>query len=396
MIRGVAQTVTVGNDMVIPQSRLIEVTKPIIATPEKLLANDSVIVQDIPHQESIPVSVTHTHHESTFTKLLNIAHHQSIITFALLFLVVGSAGIVVGGRYWSARIISEIKPLPATTQLSHVIAGLSLAVPSTKLQAELQTLGSQPVDITVGPNVVPVTPDLIKSWIKVTPSGNKVQDYLQINSTAISSSLLALAKEYVVAPVNQITVTHTDGVTPSGIILAGQNGTSLSDPGNLPSQAQQFASSIMSGKGAQFNTPLSSVPFQAVTPAAWPKFIEADVTTDRMYAYQNGQLVNTFLVSAGKSSTPTPIGIFYIWDKLTEQTMTGPGYVQPNVPWINYFDHSGDAIHGNYWRPASVFGSVNTSHGCLGVQVPQAEWVYNWAPIGTPVVTYTAPTPVTT
>jgi lipoprotein-anchoring transpeptidase ErfK/SrfK len=106
-----------------------------------------------------------------------------------------------------------------------------------------------------------------------------------------------------------------------------------------------------------------------------------------MYAYQNSQLVNTFLVSAGKPSTPTPVGEFHIWDKLTSQTMTGPGYVQPNVPWVNYFNHSGDAIHGVYWRPASVFGNVNTSHGCVGVPVNIGEWIFNWAPIGTTVIT---------
>jgi lipoprotein-anchoring transpeptidase ErfK/SrfK len=108
-----------------------------------------------------------------------------------------------------------------------------------------------------------------------------------------------------------------------------------------------------------------------------------------LYAYQNGQLVNTFLITAGAPATPTPIGEFHIWDKVALQTMTGPGYVQPRVPWINYFDHSGDAVHGNYWRPSSVFGNVNTSHGCVGVQVDQAEWIYNWAPIGTTVITHT-------
>jgi lipoprotein-anchoring transpeptidase ErfK/SrfK len=138
----------------------------------------------------------------------------------------------------------------------------------------------------------------------------------------------------------------------------------------------------------QFSTPLKSLPFQAATPANFGKLLEVDLTTKRMYAYQNGQLVNTFLVSAGKPSTPTPQGEFHIWEKLTMQTMVGPGYVQPDVPWINYFDHSGDAVHGVYWRPASVFGNINTSHGCVGLAVNLAEWVYDWAPIGTTVITY--------
>jgi lipoprotein-anchoring transpeptidase ErfK/SrfK len=112
-----------------------------------------------------------------------------------------------------------------------------------------------------------------------------------------------------------------------------------------------------------------------------------------MYAYANGQLANTFLVTAGAPATPTPIGEFHIWEKVAVQNMSGYNpdgskYSQPSVPWINYFDHSGDAVHGNYWRPASYFGSINSSHGCVGVQVPEAEWIYNWAPIGTTVITH--------
>jgi lipoprotein-anchoring transpeptidase ErfK/SrfK len=110
-----------------------------------------------------------------------------------------------------------------------------------------------------------------------------------------------------------------------------------------------------------------------------------------MYLYDNGNLTSTYAISAGAVKTPTPIGEFHIWEKLAKQTMRGTypvPYVQPNVPWINYFDHNGDAIHGNYWRPASVFGNVNTSHGCVSLPVSQAEAVYNWAPIGTTVITH--------
>jgi lipoprotein-anchoring transpeptidase ErfK/SrfK len=161
----------------------------------------------------------------------------------------------------------------------------------------------------------------------------------------------------------------------------------LSGSANLSGQAINIAKNLFSNNGFNVNAPLVTLPFASVTPSAFDKLIVVDLNSKKMYMYQNGNLVNTFLVSAGKPSTPTPIGEFHIWDKLTVQTMTGPGYVQPNVPWINYFDHSGDAIHGVYWRPASVFGSVNTSHGCVGVPVATAEYIYNWAPIGTTVIT---------
>jgi lipoprotein-anchoring transpeptidase ErfK/SrfK len=325
-------------------------------------------------------------------RLLNFLHRHSLVTFALLFLLVGSAATQVAGNYQAARIEAAAKPALALKSTVPTIAGLNLTVPSGQLQAKLQTITSQPATLTVGTQSVAVSPDTIKSWLQITSSADKSQDYIRIKAGAITASLNQLTNTYVKAPVSQVTVTHTDG-TPSGVIVAGQNGTMLTDPGSLATQAQQIAKTVMDGKGLQFSTPLQSVPFQAVTPAAFGKLLEADVTTNRLYAYENGQLVNTFLATAGAPATPTPIGEFHIWAKFTVQTMkgfnpNGTPYIQPNVPWINYFDHSGDAVHGNYWRPASVFGNVSTSHGCVGIQVNDAEWVYNWAPIGTTVITH--------
>jgi lipoprotein-anchoring transpeptidase ErfK/SrfK len=162
---------------------------------------------------------------------------------------------------------------------------------------------------------------------------------------------------------------------------------------SLSAQANEFAKNVMSGKGLNFSAPLISQPFQAVTASAFSKLIEVDVNTHQMYLYDNGNLTRSYPISAGAPATPTPIGEFHVWEKLTEQTMTGfntngTRYVQPNVQWINYFDHSGDAVHGNYWRPLSVFGNVNTSHGCVSLPNAEAEWVYDWAPIGTTVITH--------
>lgn len=47
-----------------------------------------------------------------------------------------------------------------------------------------------------------------------------------------------------------------------------------------------------------------------------------------------------------------------------------------------YYD-GGYAIHGAYWH--HNFGTP-VSHGCINVAVDHAEWLYNWASIGTSVV----------
>ena len=62
----------------------------------------------------------------------------------------------------------------------------------------------------------------------------------------------------------------------------------------------------------------------------------------------------------------------------------GPDYyLQPDVPWVMYFDYNGDAIHGVYWH--NNFGIRATSHGCVGVPVWVAKWIWDWSSLGTPV-----------
>jgi lipoprotein-anchoring transpeptidase ErfK/SrfK len=72
---------------------------------------------------------------------------------------------------------------------------------------------------------------------------------------------------------------------------------------------------------------------------------------------------------------------------MTGYNTNGTTYYQPNVQWVNYF-YQADAVHGNYWRPLSYFGNINSSHGCVGVVNSDAEWIYNWAPIGTTVIVH--------
>ena len=55
-----------------------------------------------------------------------------------------------------------------------------------------------------------------------------------------------------------------------------------------------------------------------------------------------------------------------------------------NVSWVAFI-HGGYALHGAYWR--STFG-YSGSHGCINLPVATAQQVFEWAPIGTTVVTH--------
>ncbi len=111
------------------------------------------------------------------------------------------------------------------------------------------------------------------------------------------------------------------------------------------------------------------------------RWIDVNLSQQRVYAYEGDTVVNSFLASTGTWQTPTVTGTFKIWIKLRSTTMSGPGYYLTNVPYTMYF-HGGYGIHGTYWH--NNFGTP-MSHGCVNLRTSDAEWLFNWASEGTVV-----------
>ncbi len=129
---------------------------------------------------------------------------------------------------------------------------------------------------------------------------------------------------------------------------------------------------------AAIRSPLPGSPIQE------PKWIEVDLSDQYLRAWEYDRLVFGTYVSTGLPQYPTPPGTYRIYAKLRYEHMRGgtPGvdyYDLPNVPHTMYF-YRGYAIHGAYWH--NNFGRV-MSHGCVNLPLSAAEWLYNWAPIGT-------------
>jgi lipoprotein-anchoring transpeptidase ErfK/SrfK len=111
------------------------------------------------------------------------------------------------------------------------------------------------------------------------------------------------------------------------------------------------------------------------------RWIDVNLSTQSVYAYEGDTVVNSFIVSTGTRYTPTVTGKFKIWIKLKTTSMSGPGYYLPNVPYVMYF-YKGYGLHGTYWH--NNFGTP-MSHGCVNLRTSDAEWLYYWASEGTVV-----------
>lgn len=173
----------------------------------------------------------------------------------------------------------------------------------------------------------------------------------------------------------------------SQVALAEPNGCQASNLTGLlePNDKTAFLD------GHQINVPdealAESNPKTAVLGVADPseKWIEVDLSEQKLRAWQGNTLYLETLVSTGLPGYDTPIGTFHIWIKLRATKMEGGSgrlyYYLPNVPYVMFFSndqvpaYKGFSLHGTYWH--NDFGKRH-SHGCVNLPTPIAEKLYWW------------------
>lgn len=121
-------------------------------------------------------------------------------------------------------------------------------------------------------------------------------------------------------------------------------------------------------------------------------YVEADLTNQHLYLYQNGEVVlETDFVSGTMSSTydcVTPEGIFGLSYKTRNAVLKGATYRTPVSYWMPFYGNYG--MHDAKWR--SSFGGqifvTNGSHGCINLPPAKAAEIYEYVSEGFPVVCY--------
>jgi len=136
---------------------------------------------------------------------------------------------------------------------------------------------------------------------------------------------------------------------------------------------------------------------------AGEKWIDVNITKQVMMLYEGTDPVFATLVSTGeagledaKHTTATKRGIFRIHTKHVTATMAsaeiGEEFELQDVPYVQYFDKEGYAIHGAYWHDR--FG-VPKSHGCINLSPEDARRLFHWTEPKVPVGWHGALLPLT-
>jgi lipoprotein-anchoring transpeptidase ErfK/SrfK len=115
-----------------------------------------------------------------------------------------------------------------------------------------------------------------------------------------------------------------------------------------------------------------------------------NVDAHTLTVYRNGKKTRVIPVSTGKSGFLTRNGTKVILEKHTLKIMdatsigisqSDPEYYRLEVPYAMRVTWSGEFVHAAPWSTGDQ-GRANVSHGCVGMSMSNAIWLFNQSTIG--------------
>ena len=119
--------------------------------------------------------------------------------------------------------------------------------------------------------------------------------------------------------------------------------------------------------------------------------IYINLTQQRLYAYQDAELIRAFTISSGMAPYYTQTGDFSVLNKLPNPYSNMWGLWMPH--WLGIY-WVGGAQNGIHALPIAADGQRlwegylgrPASFGCIILGIEDAEWLYHWVEVGTPVI----------
>jgi len=122
-----------------------------------------------------------------------------------------------------------------------------------------------------------------------------------------------------------------------------------------------------------------------------PTRVEVSLTTRICEVYENGTVIKSFQVCTGRPSSPTVPGRYTIQSKIEQDAYASKwDLIMPYWMGIYWAGGSENGFHAYPLRGGTQVlwrGALGTgcSFGCIVLDTADAEWLYNWAEMGTVV-----------
>jgi len=133
------------------------------------------------------------------------------------------------------------------------------------------------------------------------------------------------------------------------------------------------------------------------TPASMVSTV--DVARHTLTVRRNGKVARVVPITSGKAGFLTRNGIKVVLEKDVLKVMDSatigipkgsPDYYKLNVPYALRVTWSGEFVHAAPWSTANQ-GLANVSHGCVGMSMSNAIWLFNLSHVGDVVKVINSP-----
>ncbi len=323
------------------------------------------------------------------------------VGFSLLLLI---AAAVLGA---CAAAASADTPPPATTTTAEAppavvpdgvtLGGIAIggmAQPDA-VQAVL-TAFSRPVVLRIGTAktsvstsqfALSVPADAAVAKALTVPAGTVLGLRASIDRSLVTQYATSLAHRYDREPVDARLLLHAQ----KPIVTKAIPGRRI----KVTATAALVADQLVHGTRSPIAVPMTTLK-PTMTVASIGPVIVVQRSTNRLSLYDEGRLVRRFPVATGQPIYPTPLGHFEIvvkwknptwyppvqddWAKGLKPVPPGPGNPL-GTRWMG-LSTPGVGIHGTD-EPTSI--GYSASHGCIRMQVPDAEWLFDHVDVGTQV-----------
>jgi hypothetical protein len=233
------------------------------------------------------------------------------------------------------------------------------------------------------------------SWVTVTTDEGALADPV-VDAEKVQQWVDSVASAAARAPTDGVRYVDSDGGV-RAVITQAVDGRSASNAAPLGTSA---LAALADGQDYAGELEYDPVPASwterriaagaeklAYPAAEGEKWVDVDLSRHTMTAYVGAEAVKgPVRMVDGSAELPTVTGTFHVYLKYEKMDMRGTNadgteYETKDVPWVSFF-HGGYGLHGAPWRDS--FGYSD----CVNLPVGVAKWLYDFAPVGTPVVSH--------
>ncbi|WP_230678598.1 L,D-transpeptidase family protein [Lacticaseibacillus zhaodongensis] len=282
-----------------------------------------------------------------------------------------------------AALVSAIDTDNTTVQLQKVHEQPAVTTSSkafTRKRDELSKIANITAQLKIENKTVTISKQELTSWL------GYADGKVTVSKDGLTAYVAQLNKKYATYQKTRSFKSTKRGTVKIG---GGIYGWSI----NSAAEVASLTSAIKAGKNFKKDIIHQGSGYNSNGTDIGSTYIEVDTQNQHEWYYKNGKLVMDSDVVTGKpDGHSTPTGVYYVWDKERNKTLTGKNadgsdYNSPVSYWMAV-DYTGVGLHDAPWQP--TFGGdwykEHGSHGCVNNPPTFIAKLYPAVSLGTPVI----------